>query len=271
MYNFTFSSDSFKVFTVGPLKIKPLINKIRRNYKRQESFISLISIFIGLIVGLITTPLLLYDMIKFIVKNFNLTSIEIVVAIVFIIFMSSSFSSFMYFISKWSIDLFNIHKYGHSNYQYSPLLDLEITHILDNSTEQITISREGIKTFHETICTFIIEETHIIERQKLKSSHWVFRKGNLIIACKSNPLLAETLATCMTETDRSKEFIKRNINISYLTKHLIEGSNVTNTENRIENLMSGIENVMSELVILQNQLKMFKDGKIETISVLPPV
>jgi len=271
MYNFTFSTDGFKIFTIGPLKIKPLIAKIRRNYKRQESFISLIFIFIGLITGIIVTPLLLYDVIKFLVKNFNLTSIEIVVAIVFVLFMSSSFASFMYFISKWSIDLYNIKKYGHSNYQYSPLLENEIIIILNNSSEHVNISRGGIKTFHETICTFIKEETHIIERQKLKSAHWIFRKGNLIAACKSNPLLAEALATCMTETDISKEFIKRNINISYLTKHLTEGSNINDTENRIENLMSGIENVMSELVVLQTQLKMFRDGKIETISILPPI
>ena len=271
MYNFSFSSDSFKIFTIGPTKIKPLINKIRRNYKRQESFILLAAIFFGLMVGIIISPLLLYDIVKFIVKNFNLTSIEVVVAVVFVIFMSSSFSSIMYFIFKWGIDLYNIHYYGHSNYQYSPLLDKEIESITVNATEQINISVIGIKKFHETICNFIKEESHTIERQKLKSAHWIFRKGNLIIAANSHSLLMEVLASCVTQTDISKEYIKRNINLSYLTKHLSQGIDINETETRIENLMSGIENIMADLVILQNHLKMFKEGKIETNSVLPPI
>ena len=259
MYNFSFSSDSFKIFTIGPTKIKPLINKIRRNYKRQESFILLAAIFFGLMVGIIISPLLLYDIVKFIVKNFNLTSIEVVVAVVFVIFMSSSFSSIMYFIFKWCIDLYNIHYYGHSNYQYSPLLDKEIESITVNATEQINISVIGIKKFHETICNFIKEESHTIERQKL------------IIAANSHSLLMEVLASCVTQTDISKEYIKRNINLSYLTKHLSQGIDINETETRIENLMSGIENIMADLVILQNHLKMFKEGKIETNSVLPPI
>lgn len=270
MYNFSFSSDSFKFFTLGLFKIKPLINKIRRNYKRKESFISLSAIFFGLILGLITTPLLLYDAALFLVKNFNLYNIEMVVVVLFVLFISSSFSSVMFLLAKWAIDLYNINKYGHSNSQYAPLLEIEINRILENSIEEVTMSNIGIKSFHETICTFIKEETYIVERQKLKSAHWLFRQGNLIGACKSHPLLSETLATCMTENEQSKSFIKRNINISYLTKHLTEGVTISNTENRIENLMIGIENVMSELVVLQNQLKMFKDGKIETHAILPP-
>lgn len=172
-------------------------------------------------------------------------------------------SSLFYGISKIIIDIYNIKKFGVANSQFAPLSENEITLIILNCKEDLNIDENGIKSLHDTIIGFIKSENYKIEKQKLKSAHWLFRKGSISNSCKVHPLISEALSNFMIDTQISRNFIKKNINISYIMKHLDEGIPCNTLEERITNITQIIEKAMSELILLKNLLDMGKNGNTD--------
>lgn len=257
---FSLSSESLKFLFCGPKMIHVYYRKIRRDHKRTESMIHLVNIIFGLIMGLILGSTVLIDIPIYITKKFHFQNIQVLIIIGFIVTSSIILSSITYGISKGIIDVYNIRKYGVSNSQLAPLTDKEINHILLNCRNQIIITREGIMSLHGTLCRFIQAEPYKLERQKIKSAHWIFRRGSLIDACKSHPRVAEALSSCMTDTPISRDFIRRNLPIAHLMDHIEDGIRCDTINDRVHNIIDELKRITSEAILLQNMLEMGTEG-----------
>ena len=258
----TISTDCLKFLVSGPNRLISYYKKIKQNHKRKESILHFLFILFGLISGILLAPTVIIDLPLYIIKIFGLEKIKILVIIGFTISTGVIFSSILYGISKTIVDIYNINKYGFSNSQYAPLTKEEIDNIYNNSLEYITISKDGIESLHSTICTFIKAQNYKIEKQRLKSAHWLFRRGSISNACKSHPLISDAVAASMNDTITSRDFIRRNTNIAHLTSHIENGIPCNTIEDRVFNITNIVKKVMSELIILQSMLDMGTEGII---------
>lgn len=257
---FSINSESIQWLFCGPKNLPKYYKKIKQGHKRSESIVHFINIMFGLFIGIILGPTLLSFIPEYFIKSLGFEKIHIVIMILFTITSGTIISSIFYGISKGSVDIYNIRKYGVSNSQLAPLLDKEIELILQNSIEILNINRIGVISLHETICDFITHQNYKIEKQKLKSAHLLFRHGSISNACKMHPLIAEAVSSAMDDTNLSREFIKRNTNITHLIKHLDDGIACNTIEERVKNITITVEKAMSDLILLSSLLRNGMEG-----------
>lgn len=142
----------------------------------------------------------------------------------------------------------------------SPLKDIEIDNIYNNCISELNINKNGIKQLHETICTFIKSNKSKEEKRKLKSAHWLFRKGSISDACKTHTLFADAVVNNMEDTELSRDFIKKRTDISFLVNHLENGIACGSVENYINNISDKLENIIQDLSLLKTKLNMSTKG-----------
>lgn len=262
MAYFTLSSESVRFLFSGPYRLRSYYKKILSGHKRKESTIHFCSILIGLLFGLLSANTLFYEISKDLAEFFDVKFLQIIVNIIWSITLGMVLSSICYGISKCGVDMYNVKKYGVNNSQLAPLNEIEITNIHNNCVEELTIDKNGIIQLHETICTFIKESISKEDKRKLKTAHWLFRKGSISDACKFHTLFADAVVNNMINTPLSRDFIKKRTNIAYLTNHLQQGISCGNIENYINNMSEKLESLIEDLTLLKDKIQMGTKGFI---------
>lgn len=260
MPNITLSGDNFKFFFVGPSKLPSYIKKIKRNQKRGESSIHASTIILGFILGLVLGYTLLRHFAVDFARRFNLRDVQIIVNLLFATAVATFMSSSAYYLSKASVDLYNLKKYKVSNSQFKPLSESEIKLIVKNSEHELNVTDQAVSQLHESLVIFIQSQNYPHERQRLKQAHWEFRKGNLSKATKTHPLVLDALQSVMTDTLLSRTFVKQRTNIAYISESLEHGEEINSIQDRISNCISTVERLLTDLVLLRDVLGMASNG-----------
>lgn len=249
---FTISSETVKFLFSGPYRLRNYYKKILLGHKRYESIFHFTNITIGLIFGLISSNTLFYNVSLDIASLFNIDFLKILSHIIWAITLGIIMSSIFYFFSKFIVDMINLKKYGVTNSQLAPLTNIEIDIIYDNCVSELNIKKEKIISLHETISMFIKSNKSKEEKRKLKSAHWLFRKGSISDACKTHTLFVDAVVNNMEDTELSREFIKKKTDISFLVNNLSHAPD----DNYLSNISVKLQSVIEDLSILKSRLDM---------------
>lgn len=251
----TLSSSSLKIFFCGPLKLRKYYKKIALGQKRGESICHFASIIMGLILGLLLSHLIFHSISLRIGRMFNLQAVQILVDVAFAFFVGFLFSSLFYGISRGLVDICNIYRYGYANSQLRSLIKKEIDLIIANSKNVVDIDENGVKQIHESLCRLICTEKYKAERQKLKTAHLLFRRGNITGAFKTNLIVADVIAAGLVPSELSRRFLRSSTNIACLVNNVADGVSCSTLACRVERIATDLKNLLSDILVLQQFLE----------------